>query len=151
MRRITFVLRGLPDEAMPCLRIFFAALRSRSRTEPQSGQIHNLSLSLSSLFTYPQCSQVLLDAKYLSTLRISHPYFEATCSSFDTKAEKARSETLRPHRRFIPSIFRSSIQIVSYLRHNSWQTFHCQSSLRLSMRLCCLEMDYAITLRWFDS
>ena len=43
------VLRGLPNEAMPCLRILFAAWRSLSCCRPQTGHTHFLSCNAKDL------------------------------------------------------------------------------------------------------
>ena len=103
-------------DSMPWLRIFIAALSSLSRWAWQEGQSQERSFRESLSLIVPQQWQALEDGNHLSILMISQRFKRASYSRICTNSAKPKSETLRPHSRFIASRFKSSTVDSKYPR-----------------------------------
>lgn len=105
---------SLPGVDVPTLKIFFAALISRSWCVPHSGQIHFLMLSGISSALYPHEEQVFDDASHLSICTNFFPYLAQSHESLDTKEVNERSLIFLPQTFCIAFMLSVSRHITSY-------------------------------------
>src|SRR6056297_366872 len=115
-----------------------AAFTSRSKTVEQALQVHSRSLSISSLFMYPQLPQVLLEGANCPIRRIFLPYQLALYSSIKTKVDQLASLIACAKLWFLTIFFTANVskQIVSWFLISSLETL-CEKSLRLFATFSC--------------
>ena len=134
---------------MPLRSIISDAWTSLSCTCPHCGQTHDLSRKLKLSFLYPQ-SHSFEEGNHLSILCTVQPYLDATWTRILQKLPWQRSLILRPHSLLIPLRFKSSMNMVSYLRHNSWANFHWKSARLLDMLSYCLHKESLACSLWLE-
>ena len=113
--------------------MLIAALVSLSRTVWQQSHSQRRCFNVRHGLTVPHTWQALLEGAHRSIFTTVDPALLATHSRIATNSEKARSETFRPHRRFIPSRLRSSMQMMAYSPTSWLASLKNQSRLRLLM------------------
>lgn len=114
------------------------AFTSRSRTEVHTEQVHSRSLSVSSLFIFPQQEQVLLDGAKRPILRMFLPYQSALYSNIVTKVDQLTSVIACAKLWFLTILLTASVskQIVWFSRINLVDVL-CKKSLRLFATFSC--------------
>ena len=114
------------------------AFTSRSRTEVHTEQVHSRSLSVSSLFIFPQQEQVLLDGAKRPILRMFLPYQSALYSNIVTKVDQLTSVIACAKLWFLTILLTASVskQIVWFSRINLVDVL-CKKSLRLFTTFSC--------------
>ena len=114
------------------------AFTSRSRTEVHTEQVHSRSLSVSSLFIFPQQEQVLLDGAKRPILRMFLPYQSALYSNIVTKVDQLTSLMACAKLWFLTILLTASVskQIVWFSRINLVDVL-CKKSLRLFATFSC--------------
>ena len=162
----------MPNWVSPIRLMLMAAFVSLSKVVWQHSHFQLRCLSARSVLTVPHTWQALLEGAHLSIFTTVEPALPATHSSIDTNSAKARSETFRPHRRFIPSRLRSSMQMTAYsptswfvskprqiLLHPGEQILHPDVAEALFAPLICFDSAFqhmvvhipAATQRFVDS
>lgn len=124
----------MPNWASPIRLMLIAAFVSLSKLVWQQSHSQLRCLSVRFVFNVPHTWQALLEGAHLSIFTTVEPALLATHSKMDTNSAKARSETFRPHRRFIPSRLRSSIQMMAYSPTSWFASLKNQSLRRLLIR-----------------
>ena len=114
--------------------ILIAAFVSLSSVVWQHSHSQMRCLSERLALIVPHTWQTLLEGAHLSIFTTVVSVLLATHSRIDTNSAKARSEIFRPHKRFIPSILRSSIQMMAYSPTSWFANLKNQSRLRLLIR-----------------
>ena len=94
----------MPNWASPMRLMLIAAFVSLSRVVWQQSQVQLRCLSARPVLIVPHTWQALLEGAHRPIFTTVVPALLATHSKIDTNSAKARSETFRPHRRFIPQL-----------------------------------------------
>lgn len=121
--------------------ILIAAFVSLSSVVWQHSHSQMRCLSERLALIVPHTWQTLLEGAHLSIFTTVVSVLLATHSRIDTNSAKARSEIFRPHKRFIPSILRSSIQMMAYSPTSWFANLKNQSRLRMFILFALIELE----------